>query len=94
MPNLAELCVGIGISERSLHNYSRQFLAMAPQQYLRLRSLSILREAFRAGRILPHDLNAVARDYGFIDLRRLNAAYLAVFGEAPKATTEAGTSPR
>jgi methylphosphotriester-DNA--protein-cysteine methyltransferase len=92
IPGLAEICGEIGVSGRRLDTYSRQFFGMGSRRYLLLRRLSVLRDALRAGQILTDDLDAVARDYGFVDLRRLDAVYLSVFGEGPQATIDAKPS--
>jgi hypothetical protein len=92
-PDLGELCREIEIPERSLDNYSQQFLGMRSRQYLLLRRLYILRGALRVGRTLPVDLDSVACHHGFVDARTLNASYLAVFGETLQATIGARAQP-
>jgi len=84
--HMPELCLAIGISERTLRICSTEFLGMSPVRYLRLRRLKLARAALRRLDAATTSVAAVARRYGFGELGRFASLYRAVYGETPSAT--------
>ena len=84
--HVPELCMEIGVSERTLRLYCAESLDMSPARYLRLRHLKLVRRALRKADPETTSVAAVARRYGFAELGRFASVYRAVYGEAPSAT--------
>ena len=84
--HMPELCLAIGVSERTLRLCCADFLGMSPARYLRLRRLKLARAALRKPDCATTSVAAVARRYGFGELGRFASLYRAVYGETPSAT--------
>ena len=84
--HMRELCMAIGVSERTLRLYCADSLGMSPGRYLRLRQLRLTRAALRNPDSATTSVAEVARRYGFGELGRFAGMYRAVYGEAPSAT--------
>ena len=84
--HMPELCMAIGVSERTLRLCCAEFLDVSPGRYLRLRQLRLARRALLAPDSARTTVAAVARRYGFGELGRFAGLYRAVYGEAPSAT--------
>ncbi len=84
--HVPDLCMAIGVSERSLRLYCEEFLGMSPARYLRLRHLRLVRRALLKADSASTTVAAVARQYGFAELGRFAGLYRAIYGEAPSAT--------
>lgn len=85
-PSMLELCAAIGVSERTLLNYSWQFLRMSPFTYSRLRRLNLVRSALRWADPASVTVAEIARQHGFSELGRFAVAYRTLFGETPSTT--------
>jgi len=84
--HVPELCMAIGVSERTFRACCAEFLGVSPAWYLRLRRLKLTRTALRNPDSAATSVAAVARRYGFRELGRFAGMYRAVYGEAPSAT--------
>ena len=87
--HVPELCLAIGVPERTLRYCCQQQLGMSPRAYLTLRRLTMVR------RILLRQAASVAdaaRQYGFWHLGRFAQAYRTQFGEMPSTTIRASRS--
>jgi len=86
------------VTEWTLRSCCAEFLGMSPTRYVLLRRLSRARVALRD--TVPGGANLVelVRGFGFAELGRFEAAYLAAFGEPPLTTLqrapERGSSTR
>jgi AraC-like DNA-binding protein len=87
---LAEVCVAVGVTERTLYNICMEYLGLSPHRYLWLRRMNLVRRALvSAGRDMsaqPASVTRIANDHGFGELGRFSAQYRAMFGEPPSAT--------
>ncbi len=83
---IPELCIAIGVSERTLRLYCAESLGMSPARYLRLRHLKSVRGALLKADPATTSVAIIARRYGFTELGRFANIYRAVYGEAPSAT--------
>src|SRR5208282_4059956 len=88
--HVPELCMAIGVSERTLRLCCAEFLGMSPARYLRLRHLKLVRRALLKPESATTNVAAVAKRYGFTELGRFASVYRAVYGEAPSATLRLG----
>jgi AraC-like DNA-binding protein len=84
--HIPELCMAIGVSERTLRLCCAEFIGMNPGRYLRLRQLRLARRALMKPDSATTSVAAVARRYGFSELGRFASLYRAVYGETPSAT--------
>jgi AraC family ethanolamine operon transcriptional activator len=82
----SELCVELGIGERSLRRLFDEHFGMSPARYLRLRRLNQARRGLLYGDAACKSVTEVGVRYGFFDLGRFAADYRALFGELPSAT--------
>lgn len=92
-PRLAELCRGLGVSERTLRSAFVAILGVAPARYLRLRRLHLLRAALAVADPRQTGVAELARRFGYTDGGRMAADYHALFGEYPSATLQRRISP-
>ena len=83
-----ELCELIGVTERTLRSCCAEFLGMSPTRYVLLRRLSRARVALRDTHPDEANLLELVRGFGFAELGRFEAAYLAAFGETPGTTLQ------
>jgi AraC-like DNA-binding protein len=84
--SLAEICVAVGTSERTLRACCGAHLGMGPSRWVRMRRLQLTYRALGSADPNEPNVSQVARRYGFTDLSRFAAAYRALFGELPSAT--------
>ena len=83
---IPEICTIIGVSERTLRTCCAEFLGMAPNRYLRLQRLNLVRAALRCAEPPPPTIGEIAQRYGFWELGRFARIYQMMFGEAPSTT--------
>ena len=62
--HVPELCIAIGVSERTLRTCCAEFLGMSPGRYLRLRQLKMVRTALQTADPTTTSVGAIARRYG------------------------------
>jgi AraC-like DNA-binding protein len=86
LPSLKELCMTLGVPERSLHNCCKRHLGMSPMRYLCLRRMKLVRHALRSARPSDSGVAEIARHHGFTEPGRFSARYRQLFGELPSAT--------
>lgn len=83
---MPELCMALGVPERTLRASCEEYLGMGPIRYLALRRMHLARHALlRAG----HESTTVTQivtEHGFWELGRFSVAYRALFGETPSET--------
>ncbi|WP_354258555.1 helix-turn-helix domain-containing protein [Bradyrhizobium sp. F1.13.3] len=83
---LDQVCVAIGVAERTLRAICEDHLGMGPVRYLTLRRMHLARRALT--RALPGSatVTQIATTHGFWELGRFSVAYRETFGESPLAT--------
>ena len=84
---MPELCILIGVSERTLRSCCAEFLGMSPGRYLRLRRLRLARAALRKPNSATATVAAVARRYCFREFGRFAGMHRTVYAEAPSPYT-------
>jgi AraC family ethanolamine operon transcriptional activator len=84
--SIADLCIGLNISPRTLHKAFIKIMGMAPYAFFQKRRLSqayqmLLKADSRESRVTD-----IAAQLGFSELGRFSGQYRALFGESPSAT--------
>jgi AraC-like DNA-binding protein len=82
------------VTEWTLRSCCAEFLGMSPTRYVLLRRLSRARVALRD--TVPGGVNVLelVHGFGFPELGRFEAAYLAAFGETPLTTLQRAPGAR
>ncbi|WP_312017509.1 helix-turn-helix domain-containing protein [Bradyrhizobium sp. AUGA SZCCT0431] len=84
--NLPQLCMAIGVPERTLRLCCTEFLGISPTRYYLLRRLNRARSALRHADPETASVAQIARDHQFLEHGRFALAYRAIFGEMPSTT--------
>jgi AraC family ethanolamine operon transcriptional activator len=92
--SVREIVAALGVSADTLRRCCIEHLDMAPDRYLRARSLQAARRALRHADMREASVSEVARRYGFGQPGRFAASYRALFGELPSATLRGLMSPQ
>jgi AraC-like DNA-binding protein len=92
--HMTRLCGLIGVTERTLRSCCAQFLGMSPIRYVLLRRLSRARVALRYADPDGANVLELVRCFGFAELGRFEAAYLAAFSETPLTTLQRAPGAR
>jgi len=80
---LTEICMAIGVAERTLRAACEEHLGMGPIRYLTLRRMHLVRRALLEADRSETSVTRVATDHGFWELGHFAVAYRALFGETP-----------
>jgi AraC-like DNA-binding protein len=83
---LTEICVAIGVEERTLRGCCERHLGMGPIRYLTLRRMHLVRRALLHSDPSTATVTQIANDHGFWELGRFSVAYRMLFGEPPSRT--------
>ena len=83
---LAEICGGLGVSERTLRLICHEHLGMGPIRYLWLRRIHLARAALLRADSRKSTVTEIATEFGFWELGRFSIEYRALFGETPSAS--------
>jgi AraC-like DNA-binding protein len=83
---IPELCLEIGVSERTLRACCVEHLGMGPNRYLWYRRMQLAHRALRKASPKETSVTAVATDLGFWELGRFAVSYRALYGETPSVT--------
>jgi AraC-like DNA-binding protein len=89
---IPEICVAIGVPERTLRFCCQEHLNMGPKQYLLLRRMHLVRRVLHGSILGRTTVTDVATRFGFWHFGRFASTYRLIFGEPPSATL--GRSPR
>ncbi len=81
-----QLCVSLGVSLRKLHDAFVAVSGLSPQTYLKIRRLTLARQALRRASNPPPLVKSVALAHGFWHLGYFSRDYRALFGEPPSRT--------
>ena len=84
--HLPEICMALGVSERTLQTHCMTYLGVGPSRYLQLRRLHMVRRLLRAADAGRESVTEIATQCGFWELGRFAVAYRHLFGESPSAT--------
>jgi len=83
---LTEICVAIGVAERTLRDVCVQHLGMGPIRYLTLRRMDQVYYALSCADASKTTVTRVAMDHGFLELGHFSVAYRSLFCESPSET--------
>lgn len=83
-----QLCTSLGVSLRKLHDAFVTVCGVSPQTYLKIRRLSLARQALRGASVRPSLVKSVALAHGFWHLGYFSRDYRALFGEPPSHTVK------
>jgi AraC-like DNA-binding protein len=83
---LNEICLALGVSERTLRVCCEEHLGMGPIRYLTLRRMHLARRALLNTEFSKKTVTSIVTDHGFWELGRFSVAYRALFGETPSET--------
>ena len=83
---LAEICLAIGVAERTLRASCERHLGMGPIRYLTLRRMHLVRRALLHSDPSTATVTQIVTDHGFWELGRFSVAYRTLFGEPPSET--------
>jgi AraC-like DNA-binding protein len=81
-----DVCVAIGVSERTLRSCCQEHLNMGPKQFLLLRRIHMAHRALVASNSVETTVTGIATQFGFWQFGRFASAYRSIFGEPPSAT--------
>ncbi|HEX3441462.1 MAG TPA: helix-turn-helix transcriptional regulator [Pseudolabrys sp.] len=84
--HMSEICAATGVSERTLRQFCRKHLGMAPVRYLWLRRMQFARAALMRADPATATVTEIATSHGFWELGRFSVAYRTLFGESPSAS--------
>jgi AraC-like DNA-binding protein len=83
---VAELCVAMGVSHRTLRSCCQEHLGMGPKQFLLQRRMHMAHRALRESDMAKTSVTDIATQYGFWEFGRFAVAYKSMFGELPSVT--------
>jgi AraC-like DNA-binding protein len=83
---LAEICVTLDVSERTLRHYCQALLGVSPMRYVRIQRMRLAMRALRGGTPATTNVTRIATEHGFFELGRFAGEYRQLFGERPTAT--------
>ena len=83
---ITDVCMGIGVAERTLRLHCLEHLGVSPHRYLWLRRMHQVRRALALADATAKTVTGIATDHGFWELGRFSVAYRKLFGESPSAT--------
>lgn len=81
-----EICVAIGVPERTLRFCCHEQLNMSPKQYLLLRRMHRVHRVLRQSILGQTTVTGVATRFGFWHFGRFASTYRLIFGELPSVT--------
>lgn len=84
--HMPEVCLAIGVAERTLRLCCQEVLGMGPKQYLMARRLRQARRALHEARPDETTVTSIAMSLGFWQLGRFAGVYRQAFGETPQQT--------
>jgi len=83
---VADLATAAGVSERTLRAVFQEYFGMGPVQYLKLRTLNLIRKELKTADPSATTVTQVATRFGVWELGRLARDYQGLFGERPSET--------
>lgn len=81
-----DLAAVAGVNERTLLRAFRQYFAMGPKHYLKLRQLNLVRRALRESQPCRVQVTAAMSQYGVTEFGRFSVEYKQLFEESPSDT--------
>jgi AraC-like DNA-binding protein len=81
-----DLASAVGVSERTLRAAFQEYFGMGPVQYLKLRTLNLVRKSLQNANPSVTTVTGVATQFGVWELGRFASDYQRLFGELPSET--------
>jgi AraC-like DNA-binding protein len=91
---VADICSGIGVSERTLRAHCQDQLGMNPHRYLWLRRMNLASRSLAHADPAAKTVTEIANDHGFAELGRFAVSYRKLFGESPSVTLRRASDDR
>jgi AraC-like DNA-binding protein len=85
-PNIATLCLKLGVSDRYLRDVFSKIHGIPPRQYLQKLRFSRARRGLMSARGRSVTVTKIATHLGFRELGRFSVEYRKMFGESPSET--------
>jgi AraC family ethanolamine operon transcriptional activator len=89
LPTVVDICMALGVSERTLQYAFREYIGLSPLAYLRAWRLNRVRAELAAADPLSTTITQVAMRFGFAHLGRFSGDYKRMFGVALSETLNA-----
>lgn len=86
LPTIVDICLALGVSERTLQYAFRDYVGMSPVAYLRVCRLNRVRAELASADTASTTVTQVAMRFGFLHLGRFAGDYRRLFGVAPSET--------
>ena len=83
---VSDVCLALGVSDRTLQICCQEQLGMTPNRYIRLRRLQQARRALALADHTRTTVAEIATTYGFWELGRFAGAYRSLYNELPSTT--------
>jgi len=86
LPTIVDICLALGVSERTLRYAFQEYVGLSPIAYLRACRLNKVRAVLAASDPVDTTITRVAMRYGFMHLGRFSGDYRRMFGVTPSET--------
>ncbi|VVT29169.1 helix-turn-helix domain-containing protein [Hoeflea alexandrii] len=86
LPTVVDICMALGVSERTLQYAFREYVGMSPVAYLRVCRLNRVRVELVSADPASTTVTQVAMRFGFFHLGRFAGDYRRLFGATPSET--------
>lgn len=86
LPTVVDICVALGVSERTLRYAFQEYVGLSPLVYLRACRLNRVRAALTASEPQEVTVTQIAMRHGFVHLGRFSGDYRRMFGVTPSET--------
>jgi transcriptional regulator GlxA family with amidase domain len=83
---IRDICVAIGVPERTLRHACSVYLGMSPHRYLWLQRMNLVRRVPTLADPTATTVTMIANDHGFGELGRFAVSYRKLYGESPPMT--------
>jgi AraC-like DNA-binding protein len=83
---ITEICMHLGVTDRTLRMYCQEHLGVSPHRYLWLRRMHLVRRALALADGCAKTVTEIANGHGFGELGRFAVSYRKLFGESPSTT--------
>lgn len=83
---LTQVCMTLGVSERTLRRHCNDQFGMGPRHFLTYRRLNLVQRALSRADPTTNKVATIAKEFGFTQLGRFSKVYQALFKELPSST--------
>jgi len=86
VPTIVDVCLSVGVSERTLQYAFQDCVGMSPLAYIRRCRLNRVRSALLTADAKDTSVTLIAMQFGFLHLGRFAGEYKQIFEESPSTT--------